>query len=215
MLGTKKWPSQKRFEGKQSFYRERERVAFFDSAIQKVQAGWKKSIKMASVSSFQRFRHEINHFAVWEINNRTIWPCHQCVNSLTPTEKATSNYQRYIGFSDIFAQMSYPFYHSTLSMWTFCHLLFFYIHCVCHLFVHPTDMAKASANGTFIPEHNMSLHPYFNFDVQRNVTARVGQTTFLMCKVEQLGDKSVSLLFSSFAVMSPALSFCWFCFGSC
>lgn len=65
-------------------------------------------------------------------------------------------------------------------------------------------MAKASANGTIIPEHNMSLHPYFNFDVQRNVTARVGQTTFLMCRVEQLGDKSVSLLLS-FAVMSLEL----------
>lgn len=63
-------------------------------------------------------------------------------------------------------------------------------------------MAKASANGTFIPEHNMSLHPYFNYDVQRNVTARVGQTAFLQCKVEQLGDKSVSLLLLSFAVMS-------------
>lgn len=62
----------------------------------------------------------------------------------------------------------------------------------CRLF---TDMAKAAANGTVIPEHNMSLHPYFNFDVQRNVTARVGQTAFLQCKVEQLGDKSVSFQF--------------------
>ncbi|XP_055299069.1 zwei Ig domain protein zig-8-like [Sitodiplosis mosellana] len=54
------------------------------------------------------------------------------------------------------------------------------------------DMTKASANGTNIPEHIMSLHPYFGFDVQRNVTARVGSTAFLQCKVEQLGDKSVS-----------------------
>lgn len=38
----------------------------------------------------------------------------------------------------------------------------------------------------------MSLHPYFDFDVPRNVTARVGQTAFLRCHVEQLGDKSVS-----------------------
>lgn len=38
----------------------------------------------------------------------------------------------------------------------------------------------------------MSLHPYFDFDVLRNVTARVGQTAFLHCRVEQLGDKSVS-----------------------
>lgn len=56
------------------------------------------------------------------------------------------------------------------------------------------DIAKASASGTIIPEHNMSLHPYFNYDVQRNVTARVGQTAFLQCKVEQLGDKSVSFI---------------------
>lgn len=41
--------------------------------------------------------------------------------------------------------------------------------------------------------HNMSLHPYFDFDVPRNVTARVGQTAFLHCRVEQLGDKSVRL----------------------
>lgn len=39
---------------------------------------------------------------------------------------------------------------------------------------------------------NVSLHPYFDFDVPRNVTARVGQTAFLHCRVEQLGDKSVS-----------------------
>lgn len=42
--------------------------------------------------------------------------------------------------------------------------------------------------------HNMSLHPYFDFDVPRNVTARVGQTAFLHCRVEQLGDKSVRLV---------------------
>jgi len=39
---------------------------------------------------------------------------------------------------------------------------------------------------------NISMHPYFDFDVPRNVTARVGQTAFLHCRVEQLGDKSVS-----------------------
>lgn len=61
-----------------------------------------------------------------------------------------------------------------------------------------SDIAKVSANGTIIPEHNMSLHPYFNFDVQRNVTARVGQTAFLQCKVEQLGDKSVRIFPHSF-----------------
>lgn len=55
-----------------------------------------------------------------------------------------------------------------------------------------TDVVEAVANEAVYPEHNISLHPYFNFDVSRNVTARVGQTTFLQCRVEQLGDKSVS-----------------------
>jgi hypothetical protein len=36
------------------------------------------------------------------------------------------------------------------------------------------------------------MYPFFDFDVIRNITTRVGQTTFLHCRVEQLGDKSVS-----------------------
>ncbi|EAA12592.4 AGAP007759-PA, partial [Anopheles gambiae str. PEST] len=35
-------------------------------------------------------------------------------------------------------------------------------------------------------------HPYFDFDVPRNITTRVGQTAFINCRVEQMGDKSVS-----------------------
>jgi hypothetical protein len=34
--------------------------------------------------------------------------------------------------------------------------------------------------------------PYFDFAVIRNVTTRVGQTAFLHCRVEDLGDKLVS-----------------------
>ena len=34
--------------------------------------------------------------------------------------------------------------------------------------------------------------PYFDFDVQRNVTVVIGQTAFLHCRVERLGDKDVS-----------------------
>lgn len=48
-------------------------------------------------------------------------------------------------------------------------------------------MGAASIGG-----ESMALHPYFDFDVPRNVTARVGQTAFIRCRVEQLGDKSVS-----------------------
>lgn len=51
------------------------------------------------------------------------------------------------------------------------------------------DDALAAEESRF--DQNMSLHPYFDFDVVRNVTARVGQTAFLNCRVEQLGDKSV------------------------
>ncbi|GAB0090223.1 uncharacterized protein DMENIID0001_049200 [Sergentomyia squamirostris] len=39
--------------------------------------------------------------------------------------------------------------------------------------------------------HPIAL-PYFNFDVQRNVTVTVGQTAFIHCRVERLGDKDVS-----------------------
>ncbi|XP_017781221.1 PREDICTED: protein amalgam [Nicrophorus vespilloides] len=39
---------------------------------------------------------------------------------------------------------------------------------------------------------NVSTYPYFEFNVPRNVTTAVGQTAFLHCRVEQLGDKAVS-----------------------
>ncbi len=45
-------------------------------------------------------------------------------------------------------------------------------------------MASSSSTG--------NLLPYFDFDVQRNVTVTVGQTGFLHCRVERLGDKDVS-----------------------
>ncbi|KAK6624282.1 hypothetical protein RUM44_011141 [Polyplax serrata] len=38
---------------------------------------------------------------------------------------------------------------------------------------------------------NISIFPYFDFNVPRNVTTAVGQTAFLHCRVEQLGDKAV------------------------
>ncbi|XP_046434148.1 zwei Ig domain protein zig-8 isoform X1 [Neodiprion virginianus] len=41
-------------------------------------------------------------------------------------------------------------------------------------------------------QHNISGWPYFEYNVPRNVTAAVGQTAFLHCRVEQLGDKAVS-----------------------
>lgn len=38
------------------------------------------------------------------------------------------------------------------------------------------------------------LAPYFDMDVQRNITVTIGQTAFLHCRVERLGDKDVSTL---------------------
>ncbi|TMW52436.1 hypothetical protein DOY81_002494, partial [Sarcophaga bullata] len=36
-----------------------------------------------------------------------------------------------------------------------------------------------------------NLLPYFDFDVPRNITVTVGQTGFLHCRVERLGDKDL------------------------
>ena len=36
------------------------------------------------------------------------------------------------------------------------------------------------------------LAPYFDMDVQKNLTVTIGQTAFLHCRVERLGDKDVS-----------------------
>lgn len=37
-----------------------------------------------------------------------------------------------------------------------------------------------------------SEQPYFDFELQRIVNVSVGQTAFLHCRVERLGDKDVS-----------------------
>lgn len=42
-----------------------------------------------------------------------------------------------------------------------------------------------------------SEQPYFDFEIQRNVTVTVGQTGFLHCRVERLGDKDVSTIIIS------------------
>ncbi|XP_026316033.1 zwei Ig domain protein zig-8-like [Hyposmocoma kahamanoa] len=41
-------------------------------------------------------------------------------------------------------------------------------------------------------EDSVGSFPYFEYNVPRNVTTVVGQTAFLHCRVEQLGDKAVS-----------------------
>uniref|UniRef100_A0A182X4B7 Ig-like domain-containing protein n=1 Tax=Anopheles quadriannulatus TaxID=34691 RepID=A0A182X4B7_ANOQN len=45
---------------------------------------------------------------------------------------------------------------------------------------------------TTTTEESAALQPYFDFDVPRNLTVTVGQTGFLHCRVERLGDKDVA-----------------------
>ncbi|XP_058061017.1 zwei Ig domain protein zig-8-like [Anopheles bellator] len=45
---------------------------------------------------------------------------------------------------------------------------------------------------TTTTEESAAFQPYFDFDVPRNLTVTVGQTGFLHCRVERLGDKDVA-----------------------
>uniref|UniRef100_A0A182WB79 Ig-like domain-containing protein n=1 Tax=Anopheles minimus TaxID=112268 RepID=A0A182WB79_9DIPT len=45
---------------------------------------------------------------------------------------------------------------------------------------------------TATTEESDALQPYFDFDVPRNLTVTVGQTGFLHCRVERLGDQDVA-----------------------
>ncbi|XP_050075076.1 zwei Ig domain protein zig-8 [Anopheles maculipalpis] len=45
---------------------------------------------------------------------------------------------------------------------------------------------------TATTEESDTLQPYFDFDVPRNLTVTVGQTGFLHCRVERLGDQDVA-----------------------
>lgn len=54
--------------------------------------------------------------------------------------------------------------------------------------------AKSHIDDVMFNNGSINSYPYFEFDVERNVTTTVGQTAFLHCRVEQLGDKAVSLI---------------------
>ena len=90
--------------------------------------------------------------------------------------------------------------HSWKAFVFFCtHLIIKYINPFFSVSLYPrvSDIVRTAAAAAVAADNNriepnMSLHPYFDFDVPRNITARVGQTAFLRCHVEQLGDKSVS-----------------------
>ncbi|KAJ6643809.1 hypothetical protein Bhyg_08774 [Pseudolycoriella hygida] len=53
----------------------------------------------------------------------------------------------------------------------------------CSICEQTLSLAMASSSSTG------NLLPYFDFDVQRNVTVTVGQIAFFHCRVERLGDK--------------------------
>ncbi|XP_059609162.1 zwei Ig domain protein zig-8-like [Phlebotomus argentipes] len=48
------------------------------------------------------------------------------------------------------------------------------------------------AQTGFAESESVNLQPYFDFNVHRNITVPLGQTAFLHCHVERLGDKGVS-----------------------
>lgn len=57
------------------------------------------------------------------------------------------------------------------------------------------NLDTSSLHDSNTINQNFSSQPYFDFSVARNVTTRVGQTAFLNCRVEQLGDKLVRFSF--------------------
>jgi hypothetical protein len=65
-------------------------------------------------------------------------------------------------------------------------------------YLDPYHHARRSVENSFHDSNNINQNfsseptqPYFDFAVTRNVTTRVGQTAFLHCRVEDLGDKLV------------------------
>lgn len=64
--------------------------------------------------------------------------------------------------------------------------------CVSDIFGTPQHHNSPSSSSSAAAQNVL---PYFDFDVQRNLTVTVGQTGFLHCRVERLGDKDVSFSF--------------------
>ncbi|XP_053683624.1 zwei Ig domain protein zig-8 [Sabethes cyaneus] len=60
------------------------------------------------------------------------------------------------------------------------------------ILLHSKMKVSLSPTLTMTTEESAGQQPYFDFDVQRNLTVTVGQTGFLHCRVERLGDKDVA-----------------------
>uniref|UniRef100_A0A182RUE1 Ig-like domain-containing protein n=1 Tax=Anopheles funestus TaxID=62324 RepID=A0A182RUE1_ANOFN len=70
--------------------------------------------------------------------------------------------------------------------------LLFYVGVYILLLQSRTEVSVSSSMMTTTTEESAALQPYFDFDVPRNLTVTVGQTGFLHCRVERLGDKDVA-----------------------
>uniref|UniRef100_A0AAG5D5U1 Ig-like domain-containing protein n=1 Tax=Anopheles atroparvus TaxID=41427 RepID=A0AAG5D5U1_ANOAO len=70
--------------------------------------------------------------------------------------------------------------------------LLFYIGTYLLLLQSRNQVSVSSTMMTTTTEESAALQPYFDFDVPRNLTVTVGQTGFLHCRVERLGDKDVA-----------------------
>lgn len=59
-----------------------------------------------------------------------------------------------------------------------------------------SDVIPVKGRGSNPAQEHEGPQPYFDADVQRNVTAIATQTAFLHCRVKDLGVKVVSSFFS-------------------
>ncbi|XP_018906362.1 zwei Ig domain protein zig-8 [Bemisia tabaci] len=64
--------------------------------------------------------------------------------------------------------------------------------CCCAFLQNTKGLPRVDFSNTANTINSTNLFPYFDLNVERNVTTAVGQTAFLHCRVEHLGDKSVS-----------------------
>ena len=55
-----------------------------------------------------------------------------------------------------------------------------------------SDVIPVKGRGPNAAQEHEGPQPYFDADVQRNVTAIATQTAFLHCRVKDLGGKAVS-----------------------
>lgn len=111
--------------------------------------------------------------------------------------------------------LSWTHFHLLISRFLSIHLIHLRQHYYFSLFHLDPYHAQRSVEGNFHDTNNINQNfssepsqPYFDFSVTRNITTRVGQTAFLHCRVEDLGDKLVRKCYlMSLCVTVPFFSF--------